>query len=619
MQELYEFNKEDAFRFAEAIGERQNTFQKGDELHFKYCPYCHGGKSKDKDTFAISLINGTWNCKRGNCDQKGNMIKLAQDFSEFSLGDAAIDDYYLKRNRYKRFIRKAITPKSAAVRYMESRGISEDITKKYEITTKSDNDDVLVFPFMDENDEMWFIKYRNTAYKKGETSGSKEWCEANRKPILFGMNHCNFENKTLVMTEGQIDSISCAAAGIENAVSVPLGKNGFTWFPHCFNFMSRFDELVVFGDYENGEISLLEGMKARFTGTIRFVRPEDYKDCKDANEILMKYGKEAVKNCVKNAEIIPVPRLKNFKDVQKMALEDLDWMKTGISEIDKRCRFYFGELIVLTGAAGNGKSTMASQWATMAMDQGYPTMIYSGEMQPWMVKNWMMFQMAGMHNLNEKKGIPDETYQKIVDSEMCRRVYIYDPPDDEDENTKTQEHLIETILTSIKQYGVRFILIDNLMTVMDYDGKLELNDVQTVYTRKLAKIAQKHSVIIVLIVHPRKSSSKTFSNDDIAGSSNIVNRAHKTIRYSRMTLSGNKSFTDKFGNTWTSEDISDAPIRELTVLKDRLTGETITKGIPLYFEKETKRISENGNFGWTYGWDKSDGWSDADDLDTIPF
>ena len=231
----------------------------------------------------------------------------------------------------------------------------------------------------------------------------------------------------------------------------------------------------------------------------------------------------------------------------------------------------------------------------------------------------MAFQTAGKHNLNDRDGLPDETYQKIMDSEMFNRVYIYEPSDEEEEDNHTQEYLIETINASIKQYGVRFIVIDNLMTVMDYDGVMELNDAQTVYTRKLAKIAQKHNVIILLIVHPRKSNSKTFSNDDIAGSSNIVNRAHKTIRYSRMTLASGKDFIDQSGNVWTEDTIADAPIRELTVLKDRLTGETITKGIPLYFEKATKRISETQSFNWRFGWEDGDDWDDAYNIDEIPF
>ena len=615
MAELYEFKKEDAYRFASAV--HAITHEHGNELQFKYCPYCKGGEHRDVNTFSINLNTGTWNCKRGSCEQKGNMIKLAQDFEDFSLGEDGIDDYYLKRDRFKKFIHRPIESKDIAVEYMKSRGIPEEITRKYEITMEKDSDKIMVFPFVDEKGEyIRYIKYRNIKFQKGVDKG-KEWCNTNdkddpddkpRKPILFGMNHCNFENHTLVMTEGQIDSLSCAAAGIENAVSVPLGKNGFTWVPYCFNFMGRFNELIVFGDYENGEISLLDGMKTRFHGIIKHVRPEDYKECKDANEILMKYGPEAIRNCINNAVAIPVPYLKQGKDIQKMSLDDRDYMLTGIKELDEKCRFYFGELIILTGAAGEGKSTMASQWVSKAMDQGYNSMIYSGEMQDWMVKNWLDMQIAGKHNLNDHNDLTQETYQRIINSEMYGRYYVYEAPDD-----GNQETLIKTIKDSIQQYGTRFIVIDNLMTVLDCDDHMELNEAQTAYTRRLAKIAQDSDVIIVLIVHPRKSSVTTFSNDDIAGSSNIVNRAHKTIRYSRPK----KEFTDADNQKWLKEDLYDCPIRELTVLKDRFTGKTISRGILLYFEDATKRISDSKNFDWRLSWEK-DFTTDVNQ-DEIPF
>ena len=52
------------------------------------------------------------------------------------------------------------------------------------------------------------------------------------KPILFGMAQCR--NSTgWVITEGQIDSPTLSECGIENAVSVPTGALGFTWFPNC--------------------------------------------------------------------------------------------------------------------------------------------------------------------------------------------------------------------------------------------------------------------------------------------------------------------------------------------------------------------------------------------------
>lgn len=598
--DLYEFNPDDAWRFAREAGIECRV--KGTELHFKYCPYCRGGENRDTNTFAISLEpdkKGAFNCKRGSCRVKGNMITLMKDFDFFSLGDG-IDDYYLQRERYIKFVRRKIETKCQAVKYMQSRGIPEEITRKYEITVHKKKPNVIVFPFVDDKNDLWYIKYRDIAYTK-DSAGSKEWCEPNRKPILFGMNHCNFENHTLVMTEGQIDSLSCTAAGIENAVSVPLGKNGFTWIPYCFNFLGRFDELIIFGDYENGEISLLDGMKNHFHGTVKHVRPEDYLDCKDANEILIKYGADQIRKCIKNAVELPVEGLKKMAEIQKIRLGDLDRMDTGIAKLDQLCPFYFGELIVLTGAAGDGKSTMASQWATMAIDQGYPTMMYSGEMPTWLVKNWMDLQIVGRHNLNDYNDIEEGTYKRMVEWSMYQKLYVYDV--EEEENG--QDKLLDVLMKGIQKYGIRFIVLDNLMTAMDYNDNLELNEAQTVFTKKLANIAQNHNVLIVLIVHPRKSKTGYFSNEDIAGSSNITNRAHKTIRYSRPQTK------DGLAPEWD---------RELTVLKDRLTGHIITDGIPLYFQEKTKRISDKPDaFGWKLGWETDeDGFADADD-DEIPF
>ena len=167
---------------------------------------------------------------------------------------------------------------------------------------------MLVFPFYDEKGRLQFVKYRKTDFDKSKDR-NKEWCEANCKPILFGMKQCNEVFDRLIVTEGQLDSLSVAAAGIENAVSVPTGAKGFTWVPYCYNWVSKFSEIIVFGDCEKESITLLDDMIRRFPCMIKHVRLEDYKGCKDANEILQKYGADAVKAAVENAIPVPVDRV----------------------------------------------------------------------------------------------------------------------------------------------------------------------------------------------------------------------------------------------------------------------------------------------------------------------
>ena len=615
MSSPYEFRQDDAYRFAHERGIQ--TFVRGDELHFQRCPYCGGGASgRDKNTFAINLVKGTFNCKRSSCGKAGNMVTLHKDFG-FSLGEG-VDAYYDGASRFRRFKRptEKLLSKPAAVQYLEGRGISQKVTELYEITTKRDSENILLFPFCDEQDNIWFIKYRNTTYQKGDP-GSKEWCEKDRKPILFGMNHCNFENRTLVMTEGQIDSLSCTEAGIENAVSVPLGKNGFTWVPYCWNFLRRFKELIIFGDLEGDKVTLLDDMRSRFRGTVKCVRHEDYKGCKDANELLQAYGPEALREAVANAEPIPVKRLTNVRDVQMVDLSKLEKISTGIKALDSLIGgFYYGQLIALTGPRGDGKSTLASQFAAFALKQGLPVYVYSGEMNNSIVRAWLDEQLIGkdymVYNPNsDHYDVTQKVYQQLQAWDKYKYCWMFDDvwtekEDDNDEDVDLEEEkdiVLNTLEEAIISYGIKFAVIDNLMTAMDFSANTDLNNAQSVFVKKLSRLAKQYNVIVILVAHPRKSGPlKTLTNDDVAGSSNITNLCDVVLTYSRAK-------EDADGD------------RTMTVLKDRNAGHTDYEGFPLYFEPASRRIQSEPNFDWKMGWEPEDGpgFSDIGEDDDIPF
>lgn len=393
---MYEFDPEDAERFAHQVG--IPVRKHGRELIFKKCPYC-GAYSKDKDKFSINLATGQFQCFRASCHAKGNMITLSKDFN-FCLGNDA-DEYYREIRKFKNITKhEKPIPKPAAVAYMESRGISEEITNRYNLTVQREHENVLVFPFYDEKDQLRFVKYRKIDFDK-EKDSTKEWCEADCKTILFGMNHCNPENDTLVITEGQIDSLSLAEAGIENAVSVPTGARGFTWVPHCWDFLKKFKTLIVFGDYEKDHMTLLEELAQRFGGTVKHVRTEDYLGCKDANEILLKHGKEALAKAVEEAVPIQHPKIMSLADVERVELGKLEKFPTGLQTLDRILGgFYFGQLILLTGERGEGKSTLASQFGTFAVSAGYNVFFYSGELMNWYFKAWFDAQVAGGDHIN---------------------------------------------------------------------------------------------------------------------------------------------------------------------------------------------------------------------------
>lgn len=575
----YIFSRDDAIGFAQAVG--ADTREHGDELFFRYCPKCHGGSSRDKDTFSINLKSGAFKCFRSSCDYHGHFVELARDF-DYDLG-------FGEKRVYRKLPQKPVVVRNGAIEYMASRGISAETCKRYELTTRTDNQNILVFPFYDEAGTLQFVKYRNMKFRKG-IDKNKEWSEADAMPILFGMKQCKGFDR-MIITEGQIDSLSVAECGFDNAVSVPTGAMGFTWLANCWDWVNRFQEIVVFGDNEHGKITLADTLRARLTVPIKVVRRKDYLGEKDANAILCKYGRKAVQTAVQNAE---TPRLENVKDlstVESIDLNRLPKIKTNIPEIDRIIGgLIMSQVVLLTGKRGEGKSTFMSQLVCEALEQGESVFIYSGELADYHFKRWLDYQLAGTANIQSIRNLYGDYEYSISKSTLNKisswykgRAYIYDnswlPNDGEFES------LPETVEKVIRQYGVRLICIDNLMTAMEaVNDNAQLNLAQSNFVGKLKRIAAKYDVVIILVAHPRKSKDD-FSNDDVSGSADITNKVDVVMSYQRSS----------------ADDCNG----KLQITKNRLFGKYATKddAIKLMYSEKTKRIfSSDGDRH--YGWEK---------------
>lgn len=612
MNEPYQFKEEDAVGFANYMNCR--TRRKGSELEFNYCPFCHGGAKKDKATFSINLKTGQCECKRSSCSYKGNMITLARD-TGYELSSEIVRRYNINNynGKFRKFKEMHRESTDRAVEYMKSRGIGETITKRYELTTKEDSS-IMVFPFKDENGELKFIKYRNLDYKKGVTDGAKEWCEHDCMPILFGMNQCNANNKTLIITEGQIDSLSIAEAGFENAVSVPTGKNGFTWVGHCWEWVNSFEKIIVFGDKEGTTITLLEELRKKFHSMQVFnVRLADYRDCKDANEILQKYGPQQIRTCIENAEQPPIKRVIKLSTVQRVDFNAMEKLRTGIEKLDHLLHggIPFGGVALISGKSGEGKSTLASQILTHAIHQGYRCFAYSGELPNYAFKAWIDFQIAGTavktyqtsDAWHDSKHYIADDHAAMIEAWYEDYCFMYDNSLFEDENDETVE-LPKMIEDVIHRDDVRVILIDNLMTALDMANVngYDKYDNQSLLIKRLTRIALRNNVLILLVAHKKKNSDGFNENDDISGSSDIANLATMNISYGKCKKND--------------------PVHYIKVTKNRWFGDVELEGWATEYDPASRRIyitpeERDFNFKW-YTENLSEGFSDVVPED-IPF
>lgn len=583
----YILNKSDIYGFAHSMC--AETKEKGKELFFKHCPYCNGGEHSDKNTFSIDTETGAFKCFRASCGRQGHFVELCRDFNY------QLDFGTKKEKTFKKLPQKKIEIRNSALEFLKSRGIGENTCIRYSITSQTNNPDIIVFPFYDENNVLQFVKYRNSKHKRGD-KGAKEWCEKDTKPILFGMAQC-IDKTTLTITEGQLDSLTLSECGVKNAVSVPTGAKGFTWLEYCWDWINSFQEVIVFGDWENGKMSLLDELNIKLPKMrIKSVQERDYLGEKDANDIYHKFGKQAILTAIENAVDISTNCVVEWDDIEDEDLSKRDVLYTNIPSFDRNIGgLFFGQLILLTGKSGSGKSTLGSMLGCEALNQRYKSFFYSGELSKQQFKNWISLQLAGKSNINAIKQTTGKTIYKVTDMAkdgiadfMRGKFYLYD-------NSYIQDNempeLLKVVESMICRYGVRFIFLDNLMTAMQDVREVEKYNMQSQFVRKLKLMADTYNVLIILVAHSRKSNNATFDNDDIFGSSEIVNRVDLVMSYSRVMQ---------------KEDGSVKHNSELVVSKNRLTSDLISTKEPvkLIYSISSKRIIELGyrdkKFNWEY-------------------
>ena len=567
---MYEFNTEDVFRFAGFKG--IETSQKGNELFFKYCPYCNGG-GRDKETMSVNLSTGAFKCFRASCGRQGHFVELARDF-DFRLE-------FDEPKQYKALPQpKVIEVREKAVEFLNNRGISRSTAERYKITTHKKHSNVIIFPFYDENNILVALKYRKTDFDK-EKDKCKEWFEKDTKPVLFGMAQCvDFER--LIITEGQVDSLSVAECGLSNAVSVPNGAMGFTWLSNCWEWITKFKEVVVFGDCEKGKITLIDTLLKRLPHTqmVKCVQQVDYLCEKDANDILRKYGKEAVIKAVENARVPDVEYVKQLSEIEAVNLLQLPKIKTNIPKLDRAIGgLYLGQVILLSGKRGEGKSTFASQLIVEALEQNNNVFAYSGELPAYHFKNWIDLQIAGINHIekttneyhNTEYYIKKETVE-VINNWYRDRAYIFD-----NSALQSEEYvgLLKIVEKAICRYNIKLVMIDNLMTALDDDLSSDIFRKQSAFVKAVARMAKTYDVVVILIAHPKKSNGE-FNNDTVSGSSDITNAVDVVMNYERCHDDGQVD-------------------SKITVTKNRLTGRLLTgeNAVKLAYSEASKRIIQS--------------------------
>lgn len=523
------------------------------ELIPKYCPFCNGGESQDQDTFAVGLYNGAFNCKRGQCGKSGSFRELCNFFGEeapetisMSLGGMTPKKLFSRPNA------EDILPLTQeALTYLkEKRCLSKETLDAYHVGCDANGN--IVFPFYRDG-RLIYVKYREPRPYDKTSKRAKEWQMANTQPILFGMDLVSFQ-KPLIITEGELDALSLYEAGVSNAVSVPCGCNNMEWVDTCWNFLEKFQQIILFGDMDEPGIAMMTTLMSRL-GEDRCMIPQEYpqaivngKDfgrcCKDANEILISWGPDGLKAVVDQCEPAPVQGILNLASVQFVDPTKVPRIYTRIPGLDTAIGgLAEGSLMVCTGKRAHGKSTLGGQFCLNAIEQGYNVCAYSGELPAYRFLEWIMLQATESKYI--EVGIDKNTNRRftVVPLEIQQRIRDYIDGKfflfDNTLMTKktTQEAILDVFTVCARRHGCKLFLVDNLMSSLQYSAKEDENKAQSDFVSALKSFAVKNKVAVILVAHPRKTrADAVFQNDDVAGSSNITNLADTVLNIEKPNI-----------------------------------------------------------------------------------
>lgn len=541
--------------------------------------------------------------------EKGNTFLQAAEYlfdkagMEYSFGER---DVRTKHN-YKYPHEEPINDKPHVIEYLGRRGISKNVIDYLDI--REDKNGNCVLNFYDTNDVLTMVKYRPSHSVDKSSGMAKTWCQkdADTSPLLFNMNRVN-TTKPLLICEGEIDCSSVIEAGYTNTVSVPLGAGNLHWIEENWDWLNTFDSIIIWADNDEPGIKMRKECIYRLgTWRTKYIVTPDYYEkedgrripTKDANDCLQVGGKEYVMSLISEAKDVPVTSVVDYSDLEELDISKMDGVKTGIKPLDKELnKLYYGTLTILSGRPAAGKTSLIDQTIARTIDNGDPVFLFSKELPERLSANWFNTIIAGRRNMVQKQNMDGEKYyvvpystQKTMQSFYSKKLFIY-----KDDEPNDYESVLKSAEECVRKFGCKLIVLDNLMMLDLKCNESEKNTAQTNLINLLIKFSVKFNVAVVLIAHPRKTqdSNSDIEMYDIAGSSNIINLAMRSIGLRRVSKKEKEDDKCK----WKNYDVV------LTVMKDRMFGKSDVQ-IGLWYDLVSRRFyTDYAEYDAQFAWDQ---------------
>lgn len=478
------------------------------------CPKCSPNRKKKSDKcLSVNLDKQVWKCH--HCNWSG-FIKAQME-----------EKVYVKPEW-----KNKTELSNKVVKWFEERKISQQTLKHYNITEGLEfmpqagkEMNTIQFNYFDTDNQLVNIKYRtgNKYFKLHKGS----------QLICYGLNFVDF-TEPIYITEGEIDALSLFEAGKKNVISVPNGANtNQEYINHLSDFIQDTPLFYLCLDNDLPGRKLKDELSDRL-GKER-CKVVEFKDCKDANECLIKYGIQGILESIQDAkefDIQGVFTISDYsQDIDDMYHNGLDeGLTIGHPTFDKHLRFVKGYITTITGIPNHGKSDFLDEIILrLFINHGWKGAYYSPENKPTKLHfSKLARKIIGKSWNGNNRMSMDEV--NIVKNLLEKKIWFIKPEHD---------FSLDSILTHVKQlhtrYGLDFFVIDAW-------NKLEhkYTDNESKYVGisldAISKFCEFNNIHCFLVAHPTKikkdERTKQFEVPNlysISGSANFFNKTDNGI------------------------------------------------------------------------------------------
>lgn len=304
----------------------------------------------------------------------------------------------------------------------------------------------------------------------------------------------------------------------------------------------------------------------------------------------------------------------SMSDIEKVDLTQLEKVRTGFNELDKRIGgLYMSEITILSGSNSSGKSSWLNTLLLNVIQQGYRIALWSGELRADILKTWIQMVAAGARNLRQSQFdegryyVPNEIGERI-DKWMDGKFFLYN----NGYGTKAEQILHD--MQELLKADVKVFVLDNLMS-LDVDlFNGDRNNKHKELILKIKDFAMTEKVHIILVAHPRKVMTFLRKND-ISGTSDITNAADNVFIMHRTNEDFLHAITE-FYDRMMAENLRQYG-NVLSVEKNRLYG-VMDFMVGFHYDMPSRRFKNTVDEDIHYDWENVNNNVQQSAPDTVP-